>query len=274
MSTTTTVAAAWRPDQTYAAQELVPDALVLSTSTVLGRIDGDEPVIRVGWIDDAPASFVAEGAPIPESEPDLSEVLVTTGKVAQLVRFSRELMNQPDAGPKGMDSVRRAVIKAANVAYLSQPAPDSAGPPAGLLNVDGITDAGEVGDDLDGLADALTAIEQADGQATHIIAAPDAWGSLRKMKSATGSNTALLGAGTDDAERRLFNLPVITTPAMPAGTILVVDRAAVVSAVGDVRVAASEHAYFATDSVGLRCTFRFGQNVVKPERVAKLVIAT
>ena len=51
-----------------------------------------------------------------------------------------------------------------------------------------------------------------------------------------------------------------------------VDRTAVVSAVGDVEVAQSEHVYFGSDSVALRCTWRFGQNVVRPGRVGTFTV--
>ena len=54
----------------------------------------------------------------------------------------------------------------------------------------------------------------------------------------------------------------------PLNLSLVIDRSAVVSAVGDVQVATSSDVYFASDSVGLRCTFRFGATIVRPDRVA------
>ena len=49
--------------------------------------------------------------------------------------------------------------------------------------------------------------------------------------------SASSGSGTDDAERRLLDLPCLVSPAMPASTGLVIDRAAVVSAVGPIMVA-------------------------------------
>ncbi len=65
--------------------------------------------------------------------------------------------------------------------------------------------------------------------------------------------------------RQLLGIPVLVSSAMTAGSLIVIDRAAVVSAVGPVVVAVSDQAYFASDSIGLRCTFRFGQNVVRPD---------
>ena len=279
MATETTLNSAkgWSPDVvSFAPAEVIPDALILNTSTVSGRIEGDEPVVRVIYVDDDEAEFVAEGAEISEADPDLNEVLIATGKVAQLVRISREQYGQGSTSGLISESVRRAVVTRANQAYLAQAAPTSPAttPPPGLLNVAGIHDGGAIGTDLDTLADAVAHIETNGGQATHIIAAPDAWGALRKLKTGTDSNASLLGAGTEDAERRVLGIPVLTSPAVPTGGLLVLDRTAVVSAVGDVQVATSRDVYFTSDSIGLRCTFRFGQNVVRPDRVATLEVTT
>ena len=273
--TTITSAKAWSPDLTaYVASDVIPDALILQTATVAGFVDGDEPAVRVPFVDDAAATFVAEGAPIPEADPDLAEVLVYTGKVSQLVRLSREQFNQPNASRLLADSVRRAVTTAANAAYIAQaaPTPPAVTPPAGLLNVAGIEDGGAVAADLDALVDLFATIEGNGGTPTHIIVDPTAWASLRKFKTATGSAQSLLGAGTADTERRLLDVPVLVTPAMTAGTGLVVDKNAVIAAVGPVLVAQSEHTYFASDSIALRCTWRFGANLVRPDRVGTFTV--
>lgn len=273
--TTMNSAKGWSPDvQGFLPGDAVPDALILTAATVAGEVKGDEPSLRVPWVDDATANFVAEGANIDEADPELAETVVKTGKVAQLIRLSREQFSQDNASSLLSESVQRAVTRAADKAFIQQSSPSGDNdPPAGLLHVDGITDGGEVDTDLDAIADALAGIETAGGEATHILAAPDAWGFLRKYKVQDGSNQSLLGAGTNDAERRLFNLPVLTSPAVPSGEMLVLDRTAVVAAVGSVNVAQSTDVYFNSDSIGLRCTWRFGQNVMHPDRVAKLTVA-
>lgn len=260
--------------QAFLPGDAVPDALILTAATVAGEVKGDEPALRVPWVNDESASFVAEGAEIDEADPELAETVVRTGKIAQLIRLSREQFSQDNASTLLSESVQRAVTRAADKAFIQQSAPSGDnGPPAGLLHVDGITDGGEVDTDLDAIADALAGIETAGGEATHILAAPDAWGFLRKYKVQDGSNQSLLGAGTNDAERRLFNLPVLTSPAVPSGEMLVLDRRAVVAAVGSVNVAQSQDVYFNSDSIGLRCTWRFGQAVMHADRVAKLTVA-
>lgn len=273
--TTKTSAKAWSPDITaFAPSEAIPEALVLQTSTVVGRIEGDEPAVRVAYVDDADADFVAEGAEIPEDDPALSEVLVHTGKVAQLVRLSREQYAQAQTPQMLAESVRRAVTKRANLAYIAQAAPTSPAvtPPAGLVNVAGIEEGDAVASDLDALVDLIATLESNGATPSHILVDPIAWASLRKFKTGTGSAQTLLGAGTTDATKSLLDLPVIVTSALAGGTGLVIDRSAIVSAVGDVQLATSSDVYFASDSIGIRCTFRFGANVVRPERIGSFTV--
>lgn len=273
--TTPTTPKAWSPDiSCFPATEAVPTALILETSSVCGSIEGDDPAVRVAFIDDADANFVAEGADIPEADADLSEVIVYTGKVAILHRISREQMRQQNVEEKLADSVARAVIKRANKAYLAQPAPqDGHTPPAGLLNIPGIVNGGEVKANLDGLVDLIATIEQNGGVPSHILMSPTAWASLRKLKTQTGAASSLLGAGSTDAKKMLLDLPVIVDPAVTTGAGMILDRNAIASAVGDVQVAQSEHFYFGSDSIALRCTWRFGANLVHPNRVGKFTVA-
>lgn len=281
MATITTVSHAnargWAPDlSAFPAIEVIPEALVLQTSTVAGEIEGDQPVIPVIYIDDANAGFIPEGSLLTPDDPGLAVVPVASGKVGQLVKISREQWIQDGAADQLSYSVRRAVTKAANIAYLGQPAPTppQISPAAGLLNVAGITEAAdEITTNLDPLVDLFAALESAGADPTHIVLDPIGWAALRKLKTATDSNAALLGVGTTDTSRRLLDVPVLVTPAMPANTGLVIDKTAVVSAVGQLLVATSEHTFFDSDAVALRCTFRFGQNVVKPERLGTFSVA-
>lgn len=273
--TTVTSAKAWSPDLTAVAPDIaVPDALILATSTVSGSVEGDAPAIRVQFIDDASAGFVAEGAALTEADPALSEVLVYTGKVAQLIRLSREQWSQPNASELLSRSVARAVTRAANVAYVSQAAPTGGAvtPPAGLLNVSGIVAGGAVAANLDGLVDLLATLAGNYSTPSHILLSPLGWANLRKFKIGTGYAGSLLGTGADDAQQFLLGLPVVVDPSLPTNQGLVIDKTAVVSAVGPVQVQSSDQVYFANDSVGVRCTWRFGQNVVRPNRIGKFSV--
>jgi hypothetical protein len=66
---------------------------------------------------------------------------------------------------------------------------------------------------------------------------------------------------------------LIVSTAVPAYTGLVVDRNAVVSAVGLVMVATSMDQYFSSDSVAVRATWRLGHAVTRPNRIGTFTIA-
>lgn len=268
--TTGSSAKSWSPDvNTFAAGDVVGPALILQTSTIAGSVDGDDQFVRVAYVDDVDAGFVAEGAAITEDNPDLAECVVATGKVATLARISNEQFNQAGTAERLAESFGRSLARAADKAYLVQAAPTAPAvtPPTGLLNLAGVVDGGAIGDDLDVLIDGLATVEANGGHPTHWIAAPDSWAALRKLKGI--ENVPLLGAGTDDSARRLLGVPVLTTPTVPAGTLVAVDRSAIVSAVGQVYVAVSEHAAFSSDTVLIRATWRFGANAVRPDRIVK-----
>ena len=271
IQTTPSSPKAWAPDQTaFVPADVVPDALILNTATVVGSIEGDEPAIRVPFVaDDGVVGFVAEGAEIPDANQEFDEVVVLTGKVAALGKYSYETLAQPEAAKMVVDSLSRSVVTKANAAYLGNL---EAGPgPTGLLNTPGIIDfETPIGDDLDQLVDAVSFIELDGGTATHVIANPTVWATLSKLKRATDSNESLVGAGTVAATRALLGLPVLVTPAMPADSLLVVDRSAVIGAQSPVRLARSDDAYFSSDSIGVRVTWRLGWSVMHPTRVAKL----
>lgn len=268
--TTPTSPEAWRPDvQGFAPAEVVPEALIIRVGTFVGYVEGDAPAIRVPWVaDDGDASFVPEGAPIPESEADLAETVVHTHKVATLSKYSSEMLRQQNAAEIIMQAQQRAVVARADRAFLG-----SDTDPLGLLNTAGITDGGKITTNLDPLADAITAIEATGGTATHIIAAPGAWGTVSKIKTGTGSAAPLLGSGAEATERRALGLPVVTSAAMPATQMLVVDSACILSAYGGVVVDRSDHAYFGSDVVGVRTKWRIGWSIQHPDRVVKIATA-
>ncbi|KHO21819.1 phage major capsid protein [Mycolicibacterium setense] len=270
---TTTSAYPWRPDvSVFHPADVVPEALILQCSTISGAIEGDAPSVRVAYVDDDEATFVAESVAIPEAEPALAEVTVFTGKISQLVRISREqYFNHQEGTPEQLAlSVSRALVKKADHAFVNQaaPTPPAVQPAAGLLHIDGIVDGGEIIGSLDALVDLQAQLQANGGTPTHIVVDPLGWAALRKLKvDDAGSNASLIGAGTTDAVPMLLSLPVLVNSNVPAYSGLIVDKAAVVSAVGDVLVSVTVDRYFETDDVGLKATWRIGQNIVRPDRV-------
>ena len=275
--TTTSAEYGWRPDtSTFAAADVVPDALILQCSTVAGQILGDTPALHVAYVDDAAADYVAEGQPIPEADPDLAEVVIYSSKISQLIRLSNELYGQPDTASQLSLSVSRAIVRKADAAFISQAAPTGGAhaPSAGMVNTAGIVNAGSVAGDLDALVDAVATLQGNGSTPSHIVVGPAGWAELRKLKqSSTANNVSLLGAGTTDATPMLLSLPVIVNRDVSALSGVVLDRSAVVSAVGPVNVAVDNSVFFTSDSVALRATWRIGFNVVRPDRIAKFTVA-
>lgn len=268
----------WRPDvSVFDPGDVVPEALILQCSTVAGAVEGDAPAVRVAYVEDDTAEFVAEATEIPDSEPGLNECVVHTGKISQLVRISREqYFNHQQGTPEQLAiSVQRALVKRADQAFIAQPAPTppAVQPAAGLRNITGVIEGGEISDSLDALVDLQAELQANGATPTHIVVDPFGWAALRKLKVADDWNQTLTGAGTVDAAPMLLGLPVIVNRNAPPYSGLIIDKAAVVSAVGQVTVATSEHALFAHDSVMLRATWRIGQNIVRPDRVGMFTVA-
>ncbi len=263
--TTSTSAYAWRPDETFfAANEVVAPALILQTSTIAGAIEGDAQAVKVAYVEDAEADYYLESASISESDPALSEVVVQVKTIKQLVKVSNQQFRLEQTAAQLSQSVARALIKKADSDYVT-----SAANPVGLANITDTEEAGSLGTDLDGLIDLVAQLESNGATPSHIIVDPLGWASIRKLKTDTASsrNESLLGVGTVDAPKMLLNLPVLVNRFIGAYSGVVLDRNAVVSAVGPVRVATSEHAYFGSDSVGLRATWSIGWNIVRPNWV-------
>lgn len=273
--TTSTSSQAWSPAvQAFAPADVLPDALILQASTVAGTVEGDAVAMVVPFVDDAPVSFVAEGVAPTLAEPTLSGLTVFTAKLSQVIAVSREQLTQNRASELLTGSMARALTTAANTAFVAQAAPTApaVSPPPGLLNVPGIVAGGAIAGNLDKLTDTLATLQGAGATPTVILASPTAWASLSKFKSATGSATTLLGAGVQAGELSLAGLPVIVTPALSTNKLLIVDRSAVISAVGQIQLATSEDAFFASDVIALRATWRMGWGVVRPGRLASMTV--
>lgn len=279
VSTTTSSAKAWGLDVLgVAPNKVIPNALILTATSKAGEVEGDEPAVRVPAVrtDDA-IGFVAEGAPIPESDQELDEVVIHTGKVAQLIKVSREQLAQPDALTAILNGQRRDLTAKADRAFLTQPVPvgPATTPPAGLLHF--AQDAGEIDANLDALIDAQTLVNSVGDVSGEdlpviVIASPNSYAYVRKLRKGTGSNEYQLGAGVEVGPPYLLGMPVYVKKSMPENKIIVLDRSQVLSAYGDVQVARSDDFYFGSDNVALRATFRFGVGVLDPQAVQVLTI--
>ncbi len=109
---TTNAAKAFDPDVVgLAPQDVIPEALIIATSTRAGAVEGDEPAVRVPFVEipDGDVGFVPEGDDIDEADPDSSEVVIHTGKVAVLAKISGEQYSTGSAASMLSDAVCRAL---------------------------------------------------------------------------------------------------------------------------------------------------------------------
>lgn len=254
------------PDARFDPGEIVPDALILKIATVTQGIEGDAASVRVPYVKTDPTSgFTAEGEDIAESDAELDEILVRTNKIAVLTKQSREAMTHTTSSDHLAASMQRSVVIKANTALLSNTAD-----PTGLLNQPGITDIGTLSTDFDPISDAITSVETNGGTASCIVMDPRSWGLLCKLK--TENKTLQLGSPAEQAERKLYGLPVHVTPQMNPGNILVIDSANLIAAIGDINLESDKSFYFGSDSVAHRLTWRIGWNLVHADRIAKIKV--
>jgi HK97 family phage major capsid protein len=153
--------------------------------------------------------------------------------------------------------VARAVTRRANLAFVAESAPvgPAVAPVAGLVNTDDVVEGDDASQSLDALVDLIAQLQDNLATPSHILLDPLGWAELRKLRTGNTFNSSLLGADTTDAAPMLLSLPVIVDPAVPDYSGVVVDQRAVVSAVGQVKMATSQHQYFSCDSVMLRATW-------------------
>jgi HK97 family phage major capsid protein len=247
----------------------------LQVSAKAGNVEGDEPAVRVPILslEDAP-DYVAEANAIDESDPDDSEVVIHTGKLGLLVPVSREQLGIEDTATLLSDAVRRALIRKANRAFLAQtaPTPPAVTPPAGILNqgITSINTSIQTAQSLDPVVDAVAAIEDAGGVASHVLASPQSWAYLSKLKD--GNDIPLLGAGTQAGPRSLLSLPVLVDRDVTDWSLVVLDRNAILSVYGQILIARSDDYGFNRDVVYIRATWRAGQQVSDVDRVINVPV--
>jgi|SRR5271166_1454668 len=69
-----------RPDvQTFPPEDLIPDALIISATTKVGVVSGDQPVVRCPFIDVDDVELVPEGDEIPAAPIDSRAARTQTG---------------------------------------------------------------------------------------------------------------------------------------------------------------------------------------------------
>ena len=280
MATITTPGAgqAWRPDvHTFAPEEVLKDSLYHSATTFSGTVEGDAPSVRVAFVrDEDSADFVPEGTEILDDSPTLDEVVVHTRKLARLVKVSREQYQQTLTAGRLAASVSRDIVKKSDRALLTQVAPTApaVAPAVGLYGTTGTVNAGEVETNLDLLVDTLAVLQANESRPSLLVVDPIGFARLAKLKESTTSNRSLLTPdATSGASTVIAGIRTVVSSALATGTGLIVDPSAIASAYGQLTIATSEHAYFNSDTIAIRATWRVGHNVIYPNRLAKFTVA-
>jgi hypothetical protein len=264
-----------RPDVHYfPAEDLLEDALIVTATTKAGVVAGDQPVVRVPFVDIEGVDFFPEGAEIDTVPIDSREALITTGALAVITLVSVDQHAQPGVTNLLSNELRRSMVEKADHALLSQPSPTSPNvtPPAGLLHQEHQI-GGEVEDDLDEVIDGIASVEADGGKVDLIVASPQSWAAINRLKQAEDSNMGLLGPAGTASARMLFSVPVIVNAAMPSNGLLLLEKRSVLSAYSALELANSEHASFRRRSVETRLWWRIGAAIVRPERVVELTVA-
>ena len=264
-------------DQVFVYTEAVPDALIANplVATVAGEIEGDAPRVRVPYIKTDPtAGFVKEGADITDGGGELDEVLISTGKIATVVKQSNESASFETASQLIASGVSRSIVTSADNAFLNNAKSedtDAQDGPVGILNTEGIPATQTTGEGIvDAVADAKAAIGGNGGIPTAIVVNYAVEAILRKLKTTDGRG--LLIDPVESGELSIHGLPVIVNRAMPDNTLLIVSAGEIVAAVGTVNLAVSTDALFTSDSLIRRATWRIGAKVIHANRLAKLTI--
>ncbi|MFC0265966.1 phage major capsid protein [Alloscardovia macacae] len=268
--------AAFKNATAIAPVEAIPSALIMTHSTVMANIEGDQPTARIAYVSvDPTAEITAEGAQINESQPTISELVVGTQKVAELTVITNEAYRHDYVPELIGNSLSKAITAKADTLFLGAPASEDsekANHVTGLVNYKGIVDGGTLDGSLDAIIDTMSIIAANGGTPSNIVMGFDAWAVLLKLKGA--DKRAIISPDVaNSAEPMLFGVPVTLSNRCPAKTILILDSSEIISAVGEVQAATSSERYFENDSIGLRATFRFGYGILHPNRVAKIAVA-
>lgn len=239
-------------------QPVGQESVAAQVATVVntGSADYRMPLVTA----DPLAEWVNEGDEITPSDMVLSEEVVTPKKVAGLTIITRELAedSSPEAAQTVGDGLARDIARQVDAAFFATVANPKAPAGVGLLpttagNVQ-LVDAGAAFADLDPFAEAQSLAENVGAALTSFVANPVDSLALQQLKVATGSNQTLLGG-----QRNINGVPLLTSPAVAAGTIWGIPKSRVVVVIReDATVERDKSAFFTSDRVAVKAIMRVG----------------
>lgn len=225
---------------------------------------------------DPAAGWVAEGAEILPSDPDLAEVVTKFFKLAGLTVVSNELAK--DSSPEAVAVVGaglvRDIARKLDAAFFGSNVGFTAIQPAGLQNLVGINAvvAGAAWTNSDPFVEAIFEAADVGATLTSFVCSPADAVLLAQVKDGTGSNRPLLIPDPSVPTRRVIEgLPLYVSPAVTVGTVWGIpeDRALLVIR-DEADFSIDYSAYFSSDRAGIRAICRTGFLFPHPAAVQKI----
>ena len=275
MFKTTATKAAFADTNMLPPEEVIREAIALNPycATPTVTINGDAPRVRIPYVETDPtAGVVAEGAEITQTSAALNEIEIATHKVALTIPITNEALTYTDATKLVSTSAANAVTNKVDAMFLSAAADGTAGTPAGLAQLDGLTT--ETVTDLKDLAPILTVLSKITdhgGEPSALVMRYSVWARLMALTAKDG-RPLIAPDVTSSAEPRLFNVPVIFNSYAAADTVLALSAKDVFVSVSQVEAAVSKDALFTYDSSVMRLVMRFGYGLAHPERLGKVAL--
>ena len=254
------------------------ESIALQVSTVTTTV---HDTFRIPLVTGDPtAGWYAENEEIGLGTTNTDEEVVTPRKIARIVKLSRELVE--DSTPASAEvvgqSLARSLAAGIDAAFFGT-ADGTAATPRGLgafLDTELATvDAGAAWTTADPFIEAAFAIETAGATVKAWTVNPADAEALAKIKKATGSVEPLLQPDVTQAGRRsIAGVPMLITPAVPAGTVYGIPAGRVFAVVrSDVDVERDDSVYFTSYSTALRAVARVGFGYPQPNAIARIKLS-
>ena len=250
-----------------AAQSVVLRAL--PGANVIRFTEGSLTLPMLGSSTDA--GYVTEAQTIPDGDATLTGLTFDPVKLADLRWASNEVLSDSAVDLRNIlaqDMIRNCAVKA-DAELLN--APGNAGELHGIIP-QGTSTTLTAAVSYDDVSGAIEAIQAANGNATHILVAPDVAAGLREAKT-TGSGEYLAGSPVASPANTSWGLTMLVSGNVPSKNAVILDASRVFVGVRtDPVVKLDESARFADDVVGLRLRYRLsGAAVAETSSVQVLV---
>ncbi|BEH00903.1 hypothetical protein brsh051_01840 [Brooklawnia propionicigenes] len=240
---------------------------------------GDVAAYRVPIVAaDPSAAWTAEGEQITTSAPVLDEIASPFYKLAGLTSLSRELADDttPEAAELVGEGLARDIARQLDAAFFGTRGASTI-QPAGLKDLTGVgtISAGSAWKDTDPFVSAIFAAANIGATITAFVANPADAELMAKVKKAAGSNEPLLGNDpTQPTRRQIAGVPLLTSPAVDAGTVWSIPQDRVILAVREgTTLEVDRSVYFGSDRIAVRAIMRVTFLFPHPSAIQKIELA-